>query len=142
MFCSACTMLCFCLSYSMDLLSRVKSMHHTQNQSSGCRKKAVRTISFQPRMSPSLPIFKDLKLLKLSDIFELRLLTFVFESVNKTSPDCFHNFFLFCSSVHQYSTRQASRGDLYLTQQNSLQYGLRSLRYLGAKLWNTLSAEL
>ena len=106
------------------------------------QKKAIRAISFQPRLSPSLPIFKDLKLLKLSDIFELRLLTFVFDSVNKTSPECFHNFFVFNSSVHQYCTRQASQRDLYLTRQNSLQYGLKSLRYLGAKLWNTLPAEL
>ena len=105
------------------------------------QKKAIRAISFQPRLSPSLPIFKDLKLLKLSDIFELRLLTFVFDSVNKTSPECFHNFFVFNSSVHQYCTRQASQRDLYLTRQNSLQYGLKSLRYLGAKLWNTLPAE-
>ena len=49
------------------------------------QKKAVRAISFQPRLSPSFPIFKDLKLLKLSEIFELRLLTFVYDSVNKTS---------------------------------------------------------
>ena len=35
------------------------------------QKKAVRAISFQPRMSPSLPIFNDFKLLKLSEIFEL-----------------------------------------------------------------------
>ena len=80
------------------------------------QKKAVRAISFQPRMSPSLPIFKDLKLLKLSEIFELRLLSFVFDSVNKTSPNCFHDFFLFCSSVHQYATRQASQGDLFMSQ--------------------------
>ena len=106
------------------------------------QKKAVRAISFQPRLSPSLPIFKDLKLLKLSDIFELILLTFVFDSVNKTSPKCFHNFFIFNSSVHQYCTRQASQGHLYLTQQNSLQYGLKSLRYLGAKLCNTIPTEL
>ena len=52
------------------------------------QKKAVRAISFQPRMSPSLPIFNDFKLLKLFEIFELRLLTFVFDSVNKTSPSC------------------------------------------------------
>ena len=76
------------------------------------QKKAVRVISFQPRLSPSLPIFKDPKLLKLSKIFELRLLIFVFDSVNKTSLSCFHNFFLFNSSVHQYYTRQASQGDL------------------------------
>ena len=106
------------------------------------QKKAVRAISFQPRMSPSLPIFNDLKLLKLSEIFELRLLTFVFDSVKKTSPSCFHDFFLFNSSVHQYSTRQASQGDLYMFRRNSLQYGLKSIRYLGAKLWNTLPIEL
>ena len=106
------------------------------------QKKAVRAISFQPRLAPSLPIFKDLKLLKLSEIFELRLLTFVFDSVNKTSPSCFHNFFLFNSSVHQYSTRHASRGDLFLSRKNSLQYGLKSIRYLGAKLWNSLPVEL
>ena len=37
--------------------------------------KVVRAISFQPRMSPSIPIFKDLKLLTLSEVFELRVLT-------------------------------------------------------------------
>ena len=106
------------------------------------QKKAVRAISFQPRMSPSLPIFKDLKLLTLSELFELRLLTFVFDSVNKTSSSCFHDFFLLNSCVHHYSTRQASQDDLYLFRRNSLQYGLKSIRYLGAKLWNTLPIEL
>ena len=33
------------------------------------QKNAIRAISFQPRLSSSLPIFKDLKLLKLSEIF-------------------------------------------------------------------------
>ena len=106
------------------------------------QKKAVRAISFQPRMSPSLPIFSDFELLKLSELFELRLLTFVFDSVNKTSPTCFHDFFLLNSSVHHYSTRQASQGDLYMSRKNSLQYGLKSIRYLGAKLWNELPVEL
>ena len=106
------------------------------------QKKAVKAISFQPRMTPSLPIFNDFKLLRLSEIFELRLLCFVFDSVNKTSPSCFHDFFLFNSSVHQYSTRQASQGDLYMSRKNSLQYGLRSIRYLGAKLRNVLPVEL
>ena len=91
------------------------------------QKRAARAISFQPRMSLSLPIFNDFKLLKLSEIFELRLLTFVFDSINKTSPSCFHDFFLLSSSVHQYSTRQASQGDLYMFKKNSLQYGLKSI---------------
>ena len=45
------------------------------------QEKAVRAISFQPRMSTARPIFNDLKLLKLPEIFELRLLTFVFDSI-------------------------------------------------------------
>ena len=106
------------------------------------QKKAVRAISFQPHMSPSLPIFNDFKLLTLSELFEIRLLTFVFDSVTKTSPTCFHDFFLLNSSVHQYSTRQASQGDLYMSRKNSLQYGLKSIRHLGAKLWNALPVEL
>ena len=77
-------------------------------------KKAVRAISFQPRMSPSLPIFNDFMLPKLFEIFELRLLALIFDAVNKTSPSCFHDFFLLISSVHQCSTRQASQGDLYM----------------------------
>ena len=59
------------------------------------QQKAIRAISFQPRLSPSLPIFKDLELLRLSDILYHRLLTFVFDSVKKTSPESFHNFFVF-----------------------------------------------
>ena len=64
------------------------------------------------------------------------------EALNLNWQSCFHNFFLLNSSVHQYSTRQASQGDLYLFRKNSFQYGLKSIRYLGAKLWNSLPVEL
>ena len=142
MFYSACTMLCFCLFLQYGLIVWGQTYASYIDPIFKLQKRAVRAISFQPRMSPSLPIFNDFKLLKLSEIFELRLLTFVFDSINKTSPSCFHDFFLLSSSVHQYSTRQASQGDLYMFKQNSLQYGLKSIRYHGAKLWNTLPLEL
>ena len=103
--------------YNMVLLSGVSYMHHTLISYSNYRK-AVRAISFQPIMSPSLPIFNDLKLLKIYEIFELRLFNFVFESVNKPSPSCFHDIFLFSSSVRQYATRQANQGDLYSFAKN------------------------
>ena len=34
------------------------------------------------------------------------------------------------------------RGDLYLIGKNTLQYGLGSIRYMGAKLWNQLPGEV
>ena len=106
------------------------------------QKKAVRAISFQSRMSPSLPIFNDIKLLTILEIFELRLLTFVSESVNKSSPSCLHNFYSFSSSVHQYFTRQTNQGDIYMFRKNCVQYGLKSIRYHGAQLWNALPVTL
>ena len=126
----------------MVSLSGVKHMNHTLILFSGFRKKKSELSHFCLACHHCFQSSKILNFSKLSDIFELRLSTFVYDTVNKTSPECFHNFFLFNSSVHQYSTRQASKGDLFLFQQNSLQYGLKSLRYLGAKLWNSLPAEL
>ena len=75
------------------------------------QKRTVRTISHQSYLAHSLPIFRELKLLRLSDIFKLKLLTFVFESTNKITPVCFHNFFSSNSSMLHYETRQSVRGD-------------------------------
>ena len=90
----------------------------------------------------TLPIFTDLKLLRIADIFKLRLLSFVYEAINKSAPDCFHDFFSLNSSIHCHNTRQSTRGDLFLTKLNTLQYGLKSIRYLGAKLWNEIPATI
>ena len=54
------------------------------------------------------------------------------------APDCFHSFFSLNSTVHCYNTRQSFRGDLFLANINTSQYGLKSIRYLGATLWNEL----
>ena len=45
----------------------------------------------------------------------------------------FHNFFETLTDVHHYGTRQASKGDIFMTRKNTLQSGLRSVRYAGAK---------
>ena len=74
----------------------------------------VRAIAFEHFTSPSTPIFSDLKILKLQDLFQLKLLCFVYDCVNKNSPNCFHNFIESVSNVHQYGTRQASKNDIFL----------------------------
>ena len=100
------------------------------------QKRVVRAMAFEHFTSPSNPIFRDLKILKLHDLFQLKLLSFVYESVNKLSPTCFHTFFELVEYVHQYGTHQAENYDIFLTRKNTLQYGLRSVRYCGAKTWN------
>ena len=102
------------------------------------QKKIVRAIAHQHPLSHTLPIFKSLKLLQLYDIFRIKLLCFVYESINKLNPYCFHDFFLLNSDVHGYFTRQSNRGDVFRNHKNSFQYGLKSIRYMGAKTWNEL----
>ena len=41
-----------------------------------------------------------------------------------------------CKIEARYNTRQASKGDTIMTKENTLQYGLRSTSYSGAKSWN------
>ena len=67
-----------------------------------------------------------------SVLFHLKLLTLVYECINLISPTFLHNFFDNVTSVNQYNTRQACKGDIFMTHINTLQYGLRSIKYDGA----------
>ena len=103
------------------------------------QKTVIRAIVFKTLSTPSTPIFLELHLLKLHDLFEMKLLTFVYESVNKLSPPCFHEFFYMLTQIHQHDTRQAGKGDILLTRKNTSRYRLKSIRYAGAKSWNSIS---
>ena len=50
------------------------------------RKISKRAISFEHFTSSSTSIFFNLTILKLHDLFKLKLLSFVYECDNKTSP--------------------------------------------------------
>ncbi len=84
--------------------------------------KAVRAISFQLRLAPSNPIFKEFNLLKLYELFELTYWNLFLMQL--ASAECFREYFLISASLYQYSTRQASQGHLYMTRKNTLNYGL------------------
>ena len=99
-------------------------------------------MAHQHPLSHTLLIFKSLKLLQLYDVFRIKLLCFVYESIRKPNPYCFDDFFLFNSDVHEYSTRQSNRGDVFRNHKNSFWYGLRSIRQMGAKAWNELPKML
>ena len=70
------------------------------------------------------PIFSGLKILKLQELFQLKLLSFVYEYINKIFPVCFHTYFQSIKFIHQHGTRKASKNNIFLTQKNTLQYGM------------------
>ena len=106
------------------------------------QKRVVRAISFAHFTAPYSPIFSALKILRLHELFQLKLLSFVYRCVNRISPSCFHSFFDLVESVHRYGTRQVTKNDIYLTQKNTLQYGIRSVRFYGAKCRNDIPVGL
>ena len=68
-------------------------------------------------------LFRDLELLKLSDIHSLQFLSFVYDCVNHMTPDYFSDCFKHVSDVHSICTRQAIRDYLFLERRHTVQYG-------------------
>ena len=58
------------------------------------------------------------------------------------NPICFYNFFTCTSSIHEYHTKHSYRGDVFLAHKNSFLYGLKTIRYMGAKMWDDLPVGL
>ena len=106
------------------------------------QKKAVKAMTFSDIITASLPLFNKLQLLGLSYISNLQLAYFVFEYVNGLSPQFFENYFTIIGSKHDIRTRQSTRGNLFLERQHTIQYGIRSVQYSGAKLWNSIPSEI
>ena len=87
------------------------------------QKRVVRAISFKDIYAHSTPLFYKLKLLKLFDIHTLNLLSRVYEYQNNQSVQPFDDYFTPLYSVHNYNTRQAFKGDIYVPGTNTTQYG-------------------
>ena len=126
----------------MVLLFGVLHINHTFRNFFVLQKKIIKMMTFNKQTAHSTAIFANVQLLKIDDIRQLQLLSFVYDCLNKLAPTCFHHYFVKCSQVHSYSTRLASRGDLFLERKNTFQYGIRSIEYNGTRLWNMIPSHI
>ena len=104
--------------------------------------KTIIIVSFSEPKSHSEPLLKSLNLVKLNDVIELQILTFVYQWSHRLAPPCFSEYFKFTSTVHSYSTRQSCNRNLYVDSVNTTQYGQRSLKFTGPRLWNSLPTSI
>ena len=100
--------------------------------------KILRCIKFQLPTGPPTPLLLLLNIVKLEDIFNLNVLTFVYKAINKYRQSSFITISPPDSSVHSFGTRQATRGDLFISFKRTTLYGLKTVKYIDSKLWNTL----
>ena len=126
------------------------------------QKKAVRIMSgvqyFQIYDQPSgplpasEPLFKNLEILKINDIFKLNIANFIFATLNNESPDIFSDWFIYSHLVHQHSTRSSAAiiqhehfdvgyaepsKTLHTQRPNLEKYGSRLIQVYGPVLWNS-----
>ena len=67
----------------------------------------------QGYLDHTTPLFTNLNLLKLTNIYYLNLGKFMFKQMNNLLPPCFKDICVFTSDVHCHVTRNSSRKHLY-----------------------------
>ena len=102
------------------------------------QKKIVKVMTFNKQTTSSTAIFSNLEFLKLMTSVNLNF-SLLYMTVRIAY---FHKFFVQCTQIHSCSTRLASRGDLFLERKNTFQYGVRSIEYNGARLWNMVPVHI
>ena len=85
------------------------------------QKRAVRIISNARFNDHTEPLFKQLQILKLSDLFKHQIASFMYEYDHNDLPEAFNS--LFHKVNHSSTTRSTSLGKLALRKTNPVRYG-------------------
>ena len=103
------------------------------------QKRAIRTISKPPFDAHTGPIFKELNILSLHNIYLAQIGKIMFQYKAGLLPTCFENIFLLRSQIHVHNTKNANYFSLPKCKTN---IRLFSFQYQGPKFFNSLSHEL
>ena len=103
------------------------------------QKRALRAISNSEFRSPSNPLFIKYNNLKVTDLCNLNIGTFMFKYRNNLLPPSFDNMFTINADNHHYDTRHASDFEF---PKNKLDFGNRSICYQGVKTWNNIPTHV
>ena len=106
------------------------------------QKKILRAMTFSEINAHTALLFSQLGILKVHDVHQFHLLSFVYDCYYKIAPAHFHSYFKPSSEVHNYNTRMASMGDIFLQRKNTFQCRIRYIQYTGARLWNMIPLSM
>ena len=104
------------------------------------QKKVIRIISGRAFDAHTEPIFKQLKILKLCDIFRFQVgkIMFSFQE-NWRLLIAFNNLFMIRSQLHSYNTRNSSSFYTFSCRTNIRQFAIGTQ---GPRLFNSLNSEI
>ena len=85
-------------------------------------------------------LHKELKLLKVVDMYKQIVMKFVHRCKMNNIPEVFRDYFTDRSKVHNYNTRYSNLYEIPKFQ--SYSYGGRTVRYMGSNIYNKIAAQL
>ena len=135
---NTCKQIYFALFYSKILHGSLSWQYTSKtniNKVFKLQKKCLRMMTFSDFDAPSDPLFKKLELLKLQDIFNLRVIEYIYDYFNTCLPPTLNKMFTLASDIHSHQTRSVDK--LFIPQVRSHHYGTNSLTYSAPALWNS-----
>ena len=105
------------------------------------QKRAIRTITFSKPDEHSEPLFKELEILKLTDLVTLHNALLMYHYYYNLLPSSFENFFQTVASLHSYNTRLASKSTYYINTIKT-NYGKFNIRFAAVNVWNHLDERI
>ena len=96
------------------------------------QKKAIRIICSQSMYAHTEPLYKELKILDVKNIYNYLVGQFMFRYHNNLLPDVFDSYFITNNTTHEYATRHRN---LFHIPDYKTNLGKRNIRYTGVKLW-------
>ncbi len=111
------------------------------------QKKVVRLILFKDQfpnhagpLVHSRPLFKDLKILTVHDIFKLETNKFVFDCLQSLNPSQFHSYYVY--PINNCNTAGNRNDKLSISTARTKTYGLDAIKNKGAHVWNEIPLNL
>ena len=96
------------------------------------QKSFIRTICSKPKLEPSSPLFYQLKMLKLNDIYRLQISKLMYQLKSQRSFG--ENSLIKVSEIHNHNTRIANNHNYYIPHKRT-DIGKRSFSFQGPKIW-------
>ena len=103
--------------------------------------KALRIITKSDWRTPITPKFRNLKILKIANLYTFELGKLMYQYLITLYPFVFPIFFNPLSAIHERSTRSKTNNNLYLPKFSTCRCQ-QSIKYQGVKIWNSLNPEL
>lgn len=125
------------LSYGIPIWGGTYNIH--KNKMITIQKRAVRVLSNAKYNAHTDPLFRELKILKLADIYRVEILKIVVRHLNNNLPEPISKLFILNSEICLRRTRQIL--DLYVAKCRTT-LATQHIVYKGPKFWNLLPAEM